>query len=69
MMLLSEAPPRPTRELRPAELAVLREVVRPLTAKTQLRAVEIKFVRGAILATLVSSLIWLLIVYEAVWTS
>ena len=65
MILLSQSPSRPTRDLRPPELAVLREVLRPLIATNKLRKLQNDFVRGALFATLVSSVIWLLILYEA----
>jgi len=70
MMLLSKAPPPPTRELRPSELAVLREGLRPLIATNKLQEVENDFVRGILVATLLSSAIWMLVLYifyKAIW--
>jgi hypothetical protein len=70
MMLLSKAPPRATRELRPSELAVLREGLRPLIATNKLQEVENDFVRGILVATLLSSAIWMLVIYilyKAIW--
>jgi hypothetical protein len=72
MMLLSKAPPRPTRDLKPSELAVLREGLLPLIATNKLREVENSLVRGIVVATLLSSAIWVLIIFllhEAIWNS
>jgi hypothetical protein len=72
MMLPSKAPSRPTRGLTPSELAVLREGLRPLIATNKLQQVENNFVRGILVATLLSSVLWMLIIfvlYDAIWKS
>ena len=59
-----------TRELRSSELAVLREAVRPIVANRKLMEADDEpsgLLRGAIIASLISSAIWGSVIVAFVW--
>ena len=59
-----------TRELRSSELAILREAVRPIVANRKLMEVEDEpsgLLRGAIIASLISTVIWGSVIVAVVW--
>ena len=63
-------PPLRTRELRPSELAVLRDAVCPLVANKNLAEAEDELsalLRGAIIASLISSVIWVSVIVAVAW--
>ena len=67
-----DGPSLGTRQLRPSELAVLRDAVRPILAKKNLPEAEDEpsdLWRGAVIASVISSVIWISVIVAVVWTT